>query len=234
LKYALTTLKEASALKRGIIFLLIVTLALGLGPALAPARATADSGSYVIGRITGTYQELPGYFQGNEHLYSQGIDKVEFTGFHLRRVTDGKSFYIRPNLDGYFYQALPGGRYALMRKRNDRPDYREPKSIDLVELEVGQGTLVNLGTIRLILDQKPRESLRLYGDSAKGTYTYRYHYERESGDKAYSMPLDWFTGRKPDVRTGFGDRIVQDDTQLTREHDGTRVTFREGFPLMTW
>jgi hypothetical protein len=213
-------------LKRLSVFLTVVFLA--VGPGLAEAGPESDS--YVIGRITGTHQELPGYFRNNEHLAARGIDEVEFTGFRLVREEDGKSFIIVPNLHGYFYQALPAGMYTLIRKRYDRPGYREPKTIAIMKFEVESGTLVNLGTVHLILDGPPRESLRLMGDNAKGTYTYRYRYERETGDSAYEMPLSWFTDKKPAVKAGFGDKIVQEETQPTREMDGSKVTLREVIP----
>lgn len=189
--------------------------------------AQAADESYVVGRITGTYQHLPGYFYQNPDFLSSGeIDEVEFPGFRLLRVEDGKRFLIRPNHKGYFYQDLPGGKYTLTRKRNDRPGYREPKTIDIMSFEVGSGTLVNLGTMNIILDGEPRESLWWLQNRSKGTYTYRYSYEREPGDRAYDAPLNWFTAKKPGDAAGFGDRVFQEDAAPTDEGDGSKVIIR--------
>jgi len=217
-------------LKRLGVFLIVIFLAVGLG--LATVEAGPDSDSYVIGRITGTHQELPGHFHNSTLLSGQGIDEVEFNGFHLLREENGKSYLIRPNLEGYFYQDLPGGRYTLMRKRTDRPDHREPKTIDLVNLEVPSGTLINLGTIQLILDGPPRESLRLWQNGARGEYTYTYRYEREAGDSAYAKPLSWFTDKKPAVISNFRDEVLRETTQPTSVKDGSKVTLREIVPKM--
>lgn len=191
-----------------------------------PGLAWSNEKSYVIGRIKGTYQELPGYFNKNLYLLTEGIYDVEFTGFRLLRVEDGKSFRIRPNHEGYFHQRLPRGEYTLTRKRNDRPDYREPKTIDIMSFTVEPGTLVNLGTSNLVLDGEPHESLWLSQYTSKGTYTYRYRYERDSGGSAFDNPYKWFTEKKPDTAAGFGDRVVRENGALTGEGDGSKVELR--------
>ena len=193
--------------------------------------AQAADESYVVGRLTGTYQNLPGYFSHNpDFLSSGGIDEVEFPGFRLLRVEDGKKFLIRPNHMGYFYQDLPGGKYTLTRKRNDRPGYREPKTIDIMSFEVGSGTLVNLGTMNIILDGEPHESLWSSQNYSRGTYTYRYRYEREPGESAYSGPLNWFTEKKSKIAASFGDRVVREDSPLTDAGDGSKVVLKEIVP----
>ncbi len=207
--------------------MVVVFLSMGWVPGMAQA---ADE-SYVIGRITGTYQNLPGYFSHNpDYLFSGETDEVEFPGFRLLRVEDGKKFLIRPNHMGYFYQDLPGGKYTLTRKRNDRPGYREPKTIDIMSFEVGSGTLVNLGTMNIILDGEPHESLRSGQNYSRGTYTYRYRYERDPGESAYSGPLKWFTEKKSKIAASFGDRIVREDSPLTDAGDGSKVVLKHIVP----
>jgi hypothetical protein len=214
--------RQVCVLKRIAVFMIIMFIVL----ISVPGLARSGEESYVIGRIKGTFQELPGYFYKNPYMLSSGVYEVEFTGFRFLRVEDGKKFRIRPNHGGYFHQRLPGGEYILTRKRNDRPDYREPKTIDIMSFEVKPGTLVNLGTINLLLDGQPHESLWLSKNTSKGTYTYRYHYERESGEKAYDAPLNWFTEKKSKIATSFGDRVVREETALTGEWDGSKVELR--------
>ncbi|MCK5307957.1 MAG: hypothetical protein KAJ73_05035, partial [Zetaproteobacteria bacterium] len=127
-------------MKRIAVFMIIMFIVLISVPGLT--RSAGES--YVIGRITGTFQHLPGYFYKNLYMLRQGIYDVEFTGFRLLRVEDGKSFRIRPIHEGYFHQRLPGGEYTLTRKRNDRPHYKEPKTITIMSFDVKPGTLVIL------------------------------------------------------------------------------------------
>jgi len=195
-----------------------------------PGLARSNEESYVIGRIKGTFQELPGYFNINLYLLTEGIYDVEFTGFRLLRVEDGKSYRIRPNHEGYFHQRLPGGEYTLTRKRNDRPHYKEPKTIDIMSFTVEPGTLVNLGTSNLVVDGKPHESLRLYKYISTGTYTYRYHYERDSGGSAFDNPYKWFTEKKPDTAAGFVNSVVREGAAVSGERDGSKVKLRVVVP----
>jgi hypothetical protein len=210
-------------LKKIAVFVVIMSFALSLAPVLA---MSADE-SYVIGRITGTHQSLPGYFHNNPDMLSSGPDEVEFTGFRFLRVEDGKTFRIRPNHDGYFYQDLPGGRYILTRKRNDRPNYKEPKTIDILNFTVEPGTLVNIGTLNLVLNGKPHESLRGFRNGTKGIYTYSYRYERDSSGSVFDNPFNWFTEKKPDTAAGFGNTVVREGTAVTSEGDGSKVVLEE-------
>ena len=195
-----------------------------------PGFALASRDSHVIGRITGTYQPLPGYFHNNPYMLARGIDKVEFTGFRLTNADSRKVFLIRPNNDGFFHQALPGGDYILTRKRTDRPGYREPKTIDILNFTVDEGTIVNIGTIGIVLDGEPDESLRSMQHSARGTYSYRYRYERITGDSAFDRPMNWFRNKKPDTAAGFGDSVRMEDGAPTDITDGSRVLLRFRVP----
>jgi len=193
---------------------------------LSPAQGFSD-GSYVIGRITGTQKPLPGFFENNSRLMARGTDRVEFTGFRLVREDDNRKYLIRPNHEGFFYQALPGGTYSLTRKRTDRPDYRQPENIDILRFEVQPGTLVNMGTIDILFEGEPEESLRLYQKGARGTYIYTYHYERDSSDISHSSPLQWFKAKKPGIVSGYEESTVREDAALTSGQDGSRVYIQE-------
>ena len=218
--------RKVFVLKRIVVILIVLFLSLGVAP--GPAQSSDDS--YVIGRITGTFQELPGYFHRNINMMTRSIDAVEFTGFRLIRVQDGKKFLIRPDYDGFFYQKLPGGSYTLVRKRTDRPSYKEPKTIDIMSLQVESGTLVNLGTVQIILDGEPHESLRSSRSSVEGTYIYRYRYEKDPGDSGYDLPGTWFGKKKSRIVADFGDRIVLEGSAITSEEDGSKVFLRDTIP----
>jgi len=215
--------RQVYTLKKIAVFVVIMSFALSLAPGLA---MSADE-SYVIGRITGTHQELPGYFHKNPHLISSGTDEVEFTGFRLLREENGKKYSIRPNHDGYFYQDLPEGDYTLIRKRNDRPKNKEPKTIDIMSFTVKPGTMVNLGTLNLILNGEPHEFLGGLRNSTKGTYTYSYRYERDPGGSVFENPFNWFTKKKPDVAAAFGNSVVREGKTVTSEGDGSKVVLEE-------
>ena len=91
---------------------------------------------------------------------------------------------------------------------------------------VERGTLVNLGTSNLVLDGKPHESLRLSRHTSKGTYTYRYRYERDSGGSVFDNPYKWFTEKKPDTAADFRNSVVREGAALTDEGDGSKVVLR--------
>jgi hypothetical protein len=215
--------KEVGVLKKVAVF---TSMAL-IFPVLSPGLSHAAGESHVIGRLTGTQRELPGYFRNNMRLHELGIDHVEFYGFRLLRMEDGKKFLLRPNHDGYFHQDLPGGEYTLTRKRNDRPGYKEPKTIDIMSFEVEPGTLVNLGTLNIVLSGEPSESLFALANGTRGKYIYSYHYEREPGDSAFGGPLNWFLRKKPGIGAGFGERIVRENSAVTDEGDGSKVVLKE-------
>lgn len=215
-------------MKKVILFLVIVSLALIFRP---PGAFAADE-AYVIGRITGTYRDLPGYFFRNTYMLSQGMDYVEFYGFRFVSSRNDASFLIRPNHQGYFYQKLPGGEYTLTRKRADRPGYREPGTIEILSFEVEAGSLVNLGTINLILEGKPSESLFLLGGGGtRGRYIYSYHYERETGDGSFHNPLGWFTDRKRKVAGILKDKTYSVNANPTLSKDSSELILEEIIPF---
>jgi hypothetical protein len=214
-------------LKRMMVLILMVLAV----TALFTGTAFSNDSSYVIGRITGTQRPLPGYFENNMRLAARGIDRVEFYGFRLIRKTDGETFLLRPTHEGFFYQKLPGGTYTLTRKRNDRPDYRRPKTLDILTFDVDPGTLVNLGTIDLVLEGEPEAKVMHRQKVVKGTFIYRYRYERSVGDQGFLSPLGWFSGKKPDEARGYDGRRVRVETMPASVVDGSRVRLRESYRI---
>jgi hypothetical protein len=214
--------RQVCTLKRITVFVLIILLFM----VSSPGEAFSSSDSYVIGRIIGTYQPMPGYFYKHPYALATGFGEVEFTGFRLVRKEDGKKFTIRPNNNGFYYQKLPGGEYTLTRKRTDRPNYKTQKTIDVLSFGVKTDTLVNLGTIKLIVNDKPHESLSFSNSGAKGKYSYTYKYERKPGADTFNMPLDWFRQKKSKIAARFENRVELENGAPTGEWDGSRVVLR--------
>jgi hypothetical protein len=151
---------------------------------------------------------------------------VEFRGFRLVRA-DGKAFTIRPLRDGYFKQTVPPGTYTLMRKRRDRPYYKEESVTRIFTFKVPEGSLVNLGTLHIVLQGKPEQSLYRASKPAKGRYTYYYRYERPEGDEALSAPLEWFSVKDPANAAAYSGRLVTVNAEPTDFVDSSRFTLRE-------
>jgi len=212
-------------MKKIVPFLCILFLIAGVG--LIPSQARSEGGSYVIGRIQGTHQPLPTWFRGSESLSRQGIEEVELMGFNLLRKTDGKKFFIRPNQEGYFRQALPGGDYTLIRERRDKPNYKEENRIDILEFNVPPGSLVNIGTIDLVFQGKPEESLWDTSWGTQGTYIYHYGYGRKTGAESYTGPLDWFKSRKPKIARELASTARKVQTLPATTKDSSKVVLED-------
>jgi hypothetical protein len=212
-------------LKKTALFFIVSILAGTMGFAMSYGESGDES--LVIGRLIGTYQELPGYFQNNMYLIGKGKGEVEFTGFKLVNRVSGRKFIIRPRKKGFFRQELPTGDYDLVRIRKDRPGYKENKIITILPFKVPTGSLVNIGTLQIVLDGKPDESLFLGPQWAKGTYTYQYRYERIIGEKAYEAPFHWSTEKKPEVAAGYGERVINIERDPEELTDRSKVVLRE-------
>ncbi len=209
------------------VLLYLGVLLLMTGTGLAPAPGRASDGSHVIGRIAGTRQPLPVYFHGTDSMERQGIEEVEFTGFRLVRKEDGKKYAIYPNREGFFHKALMQGHYSLIRDRRDRPAYREEGTIVILEFDAPSGTVVNLGTLDLVLSGKPSEFLGTYGRTTRGKYIYRYGYERRGGPLAYQEPLEWFGKRKPGIVEKTGSRVLEVEDAPAPAQDSSEVVLEE-------
>lgn len=191
------------------------------------ADARTSSESIVIGRLMGTLHKPPHTLLGNSPTVGGDRGSVEFRGFRLIRE-DSETFAIRPLRDGYFQQTLAPGRYSLVRQRRDRPSYTEDKTITILTFNVPENSLVNLGTLDIVLQGEPREiRYRPSRLQAKGTYIYRYRYERVSGEEAMSAPLEWFREKETAIFGQYADKIETIKVQPAEIIDSSRFTLRK-------
>jgi hypothetical protein len=191
-----------------------------------PAHAGVSLDSVVIGRLNGTLHEPPRSFLGNSPTVGGARGSVEIKGFRLVR-DDGKTFTIRPLGSGYYRQALPPGEYTLVRKRTDRPLHKEDKVIRILTFTVTESSLINLGTLDIVLQGKPEELFFRASRNPKGKYIYRYRYERADGEEAMAAPLEWFMEKKKSTAANYAGRVVTIDTIPTDLADSSRFTLRE-------
>ena len=212
---------------RGRLFTVLIVMAMALPAAAMETRALAGSESMVIGRLTGTLHDPPRSFAGNTCTVGGDRGSVEFRGFRIVRYSDGRSFAIRPRRSGFFSQALPPGEYDLVRKRRDRPSSREDRQIRILTFFVPAGSLVNIGTLDIVLDGPPNETLYRAGGRSKGKYTYYYQYERPEGNEAMTAPLEWFSGKRPDTLTAFRHRVITVEKDPEKNSDSSRLILRE-------
>jgi hypothetical protein len=206
---------------------LLFIFVLSVSSTVVSVHAQRDSKSVVIGRLKGTWQELPGYFAHNPEFLSRSKDSVEFKGFRLRNLRTGKNFIIRPFKSGFYSQRLPEGEYEMLRVRRDKPGYREEKTINILYFSVPGASLVNLGTLRIVLQGAPHESLTWGQEWAKGTYTYRYGYERVTGIEAYDAPLHWYSEKNPEYSVDYEKRIILIENDPTELVDSSRLVIRD-------
>ncbi len=192
----------------------------GCAGAIGNVSKSADpsTSSIVIGRLTGTRHPLPGFFDMNDTV---GISEIEILDFQIVSADGLVEGFIRPDTKSYFAKEIAPGTYILRRHRKDRPRYRGDKYINIVTFRVEPGTLVNLGTIQLILEGPPQEDYYSVGTSAKGEYIYSYHYERMSGEESYNAPLARFTRKRPDVYDRYLNRIQENRDDITSEFDSS-------------
>ena len=212
--------------------LLTLGAALILGCATVPVQPTSDVNSILIGSLKGTLHEPPRSFIGNSPQIGGARGSVEFKGFRLAGRDNGKEFSIRPLGDGFFRKTLPPGKYDLIRKRRDRPSSKEDKSIRILTFIVPENALVNMGTLEIFLEGPPDESLLITSEGSKGTYTYRYRYERTSGADAMKAPLEWFSGKHPDEAAQYAGKIVEITGTPTNTDDSSRLHLGERIFLM--
>jgi len=205
-----------------------ISLLLALGFVSVPAHARTGSESYVVGRLTGTLYRPPHSLLGNSPSVGGDRGSVEIKGFRLVRVSDGKAFLIRPLLDGYFQQSLPPGEYSLVRQRRDRPSYKEEDRIRILPpFNVPESSLVNLGTLEIVLQGKPEQTMFSPSHKqGKGTYLYRYRYERSPGEEALLAPLGWFRQKETAAASSPSRKDITIESLPTGEADSSRFTLR--------
>ena len=208
------------------IFRIFIIFAIVLNFAMTPAYAGNGSDSVVIGRLTGTLHKPPHRLIGNSPTVGGARGSVEIKGFRLKG-TDGRTFAIRPLTDGYFRQTLPPGEYSLTRQRRDRSSYKEDSVIVILTFTVPDGSIVNLGTLDIVLQGKPEQVRYRPSRQPKGVYTYRYRYSRAGGEAAQLAPLAWFREKDTAKSLAYQDRVITLDSEPTRTMDSSRFTLRE-------
>lgn len=187
--------------------------------------SSAAEDSHVVGRLTGTIQPIPGYFSRSNKLIADNYNP-EFLGFRFINSQTGKKVKMRPDSNGYFSKSLGPGTWVLERHRNDRVNGDVPKVFQIMTFDVPEGSLVNLGTIRIVLDGEPKETIFVRGGSDSGTYIYTYHYERGGGSDDFSWPVDNFKRKDAKAFEQYKNSIVEIKESITTEKDGSKVRIK--------
>jgi hypothetical protein len=207
--------------------LTLFVLFLLLGCAAVPSPDRAAQGSVLIGSLKGTLQEPPRPFVGNSPSIGGDRGSIEFRGFRVIRKDDGRNFLIRPLKDSFFYQELPSGTYDLVRKRLDRPSYREPGFITILTFTVPDRSLVDVGTIEITLVNPPESSNVRLHTRPRGTFTYTYRYERPVGSEENEAALNWFASIRPDTAAQFAGNTVKITSKPTEETDSSEFQLKD-------
>jgi hypothetical protein len=199
-------------MNRCLVFLLIA-VAVVLAVTSFTGTVFAAQDSYFILRLNGTVQPLPGMSSGNVDLMANN-DYPEFYGFRVVNSQSGKRLLV--------------GTWTLERDRRDRPDKGE-KIIRILTFEVPPGSLVNLGTIDIVLEGDPKEIIRdkpdMYtgGIRTTGIYTYSYHYERPGAADDFTWPVNTLKERKSKIYEQYQGSIVEVKEPVTSDPDGSRI-----------
>jgi hypothetical protein len=201
----------------GLLSAMLVLSALG--------TALAEEDSYLIGRLFGSTQPLPGYFRGNVNLMSNNV-YPEFFGFRFVNSQSGKKTHMRPDSRGYFFKSMEPGTWTFERLRKDRPSGEGPKVLEIMTFDVPAGSLVNLGTIIIVVDGKPTERLRIKSHSEEGTYVYTYRYARSDSADDNTWPLDNLKRKKPKILENYKDSTVEVKDPVTTDLDSSRIKLR--------
>ena len=206
---------------------LLLGIVLILSCSTAPVHNRSGDSSVVVGSLKGTLLEPPRPFLGNSPQIGGSRGSVEFKGFMLIGRDNGQRITIRPLLSSFFSKTVPPGEYDLVRERQDRPSGSEDRSIRILTFTVPENSLVNLGTLELILEGPPDSSVRRGGRDPRGTYIYRYRYERRAGAEAMKAPLEHFFGEGSNVAAQFAGGIVEVTAAPTDKIDSSRLVLRE-------
>jgi len=186
----------------------------------------AAQDSVVIGRLPGTIQPLPLNFSRSDRLIAKDYHPA-FLGFRFVNSQSGKKVKMRPDSKGYFSKSLGPGTWVLERYRKDRLSGDVPKEFKIMTFDVPEGSLVNLGTIQIVLDGEPEERLLGSGGFSKGIYTYTYRYERSGDLDGFSWPVDNLKKKDSDAFEHYQSSIVEIKEPLTTEKDGSKVRISE-------
>jgi hypothetical protein len=193
-----------------------------------PVSTTTEGPSILVGSLRGTLREPPRSFLGNSPLVGGDRGSLEFRGFRFIRRDDGKEFFIRPLRDSFFQQTLSAGVYDLVRERRDRPHYKEDKYIKILTFTAPADSLINMGTLEIVLEGPPEEALFRASSIPRGKYFFRYRYERVEGADAMEAPLQWFKGKNPDAVADYSGKVVEVTGSPTELIDSSQFTLREG------
>ena len=185
----------------------------------------AEDSSYIVGRLLGPLKPSPAS-SGDNSDPTNPAGYPEFPGFRFVNSQSGKKINMRPDSRGYFSKSLEPGKWVFERLRKDRPGGEGPKVLEIMIFEVPAGSLVNLGTIIIVVDGEPTESIKVRGTSEQGTYVYTYHYERSDAAEDNNWPLDNLKRKDPKTLDSYQDNIVQVKDPVITEIDRSRVILR--------
>jgi len=189
--------------------------------------AFAAEDSYIVGRLLGTVQPLPQFFQTSTYLMTQNF-YPEFRFFRIVNSQSGKKININPlRSNGYFAKSLEPGTWVLERQRKDSPGEDRGKIIEIMTFEVPEGSLINLGTLQVVLDGEPKEKLRPRGGGTDGEYIYTYHYERTDGATDMAWPVDNLKKKKSKVFDKYQDNLVDISEPVTTETDTSKILIQD-------
>jgi len=188
--------------------------------------AFAEEDSYFVGRLLGTVQPLPKFFQTSTQLMTQR-DYPEFRFFRIVNTQSGKKININPlRSNGYFGKSVGPGTWILERNRKDSTGDGRGKVIEIMTFEVPKGSLINLGTLQIVLDGEPKETLKQGVSSTEGEYIYTYSYMRAEGAEASIWPVDNLKNKKSKVYDRYQGNIVDVKEPLTAETDNSKIILR--------
>jgi len=204
----------------------LAVLLIGVFFVLSTARvALADENSHFVGRLLGTVQPLPGFFRSNVTREVRN-QTPEFRGFRIVNSKSGRRINIRPDNNGFFSNSLEPGNWVFERNRRDRPSRDIPAVLQIMTFDVPERSLANLGTIRIVLEGDPSETLALGRRRDQGTYIYTYTYERGEGEDDFTWPLDNLKRRNSAIFEKFRNNIVDIKEPITAETDTSRFVIR--------
>jgi len=157
-------------------------------------------------------------------------DFPEFRFFRIVNSESGKKININPlRSNGYFAKSLKPGTWVLERQRKDSTGEGRGEILKIMTFEVPEGSLINLGTLQIVLDGTPEETLRPFGGggSTEGAYVYTYHYERVDGEADQIWPVDHLKTKKPKIFDKYKDNVVNVSEPITSESDNSRIIIRD-------
>ena len=192
-----------------------------------------ENEAVVVVRLKGTVMGLPGFFAG-EQLHQPGGENFEILGFEIAG-RNGIRVRVRPLERGFVAKAVPAGDYVLRRVRRDRPSGDGEGEIEILSFSVRSGELVNLGTVKVVLEGPPLETLRMspgyrpgtFDFSMVGIYLYTYRYERVEGEASHAEPMEWFRDRHSEVYGRFRNGSTTLSPAVTSESDRSVFTVEQ-------